>query len=247
MKKESIGMQLKELSHQHIAFSVILVRCQKLMYSVLILCSVGHGEDAAVLVRILYENWIQMRFIRKNDLAKKFIDYSLIAQKNYLDILEQSFPDMPNSKTQEYRDNKSKLDENYKNVVDQFLDNKGKVKKQWSISLKDMAINLAKDEKIETDKREDKKKPSKEELLYERIMRHLSTFIHCDSRGLNNFVFDNANTIIFDSRPSEKEVDHVLIRSKAFFSKINAEWAITYNFSLPETILKNSVVESQDL
>lgn len=217
------GIDSIELTKERIVFSLIFTRCQKLVVSILKLCSEGHGEDAGILVRTLFENSVQIRYINNHRLCDRFLAYFWVSVKTFYDHLEEHALSQKVVKDKEYQKWKYRVDENYKSVESKFRSKKGKIASRWiDKSLKEMAADLG------------------EKGAYELVMGYHSSFTHCDPHGLAPFIKEGEETISFANIASFKDIELVLIQSKVLFAQIVSTWAISFNLALPELIEKYS-------
>ena len=82
----------KEANTQ-VACGLIFVRCQQLVISILRVCNEGNVEDAGILLRALFEHYIQMKHIKKENNGTLFLNFRWVSEKRYFDTYERNFPD----------------------------------------------------------------------------------------------------------------------------------------------------------
>lgn len=245
------GMEIEKFTDEQMALTALLARCQKLLISILKLSSEGHGEDAGILVRTLFEIYINMEYMSKYKLGSKFIGYASITLKMFYDILEKHTLDPSLLEKDDYRHWKESLDRKFNDIATIYKNKKGGITKNWSgIDLRTMSRDL--DEKELTEIAETNEKDSKvfdknelmgeKEVTYELIQKRHSIFVHCDPHGLEGFVKDEDKIIMFTDAPSSNEIELVLITSKNVFARIAILWQQSFNITPTELIEKISHV-----
>lgn len=211
---------LKMFSAEQKACSLIFLKSQHMAISILRLCNEGIAENAAILLRSLYENYIQMKFIIKSDLGRQFLNYRIAALKRYFDLYEKNFP-ASNLITPEYLSFKKKLDDKFETIKGDYVRDDGRIRERWSnIGIKGMA------------------KAVDETLSYDYMMSIYSAFVHCDVTGMMHYVVESEDRITFDNSPTPNKVDEVLKLAGEYFGRIATEWMGIFNTEVPAAFLR---------
>jgi hypothetical protein len=208
LKEEISEKKIKISTDEQNACSLIFERSQQLIISILRLSNEGNVEDSGILLRSLFENYVQMKYIIFKKLGREFMLYIGVAMKNYVDMLEDNFLDKDFIKSKEFGIYKEKIYANYNYVKNNFLTKKGKISDRWHKS------NLR---KLSADINEEKN--------YDFISKTYSAYVHCDIGGMENFMKIDNNVTVFDNSPSTEGIDIILNGASEFFGKIVVEWA----------------------
>jgi hypothetical protein len=222
------------LNIEEAAIWAILTRCQKLSKSILILASLGHGEDAGVLVRTMFESYFNMKYIIKHRCAERFLKYSYICRKIFWDILEKYGTGSVEIRNEEFASIKEQIDTDYEKVVEEYRSKKNRLYDNWSgIDLRMMCRDLD-DEEIEKlikdneisgieINKDDIKGENEKAYIY--IQKHHSIFVHCNPYGLEGFIRKREEAIDFENSPSETGIEIGLVSSRLIFGRICKLWA----------------------
>jgi len=234
-ESEEIKDKIKIYYNQEQLTSMLIVAdAQNLFMAILKICNEGLADVAGILLRSIFEDNIQLRYIKKHKLGDKFNNYFWISLKKYYDHAEKYIPKSELRNNKEYLDRKEfinkqfeKYKENYTKKIRKWNNIKSWFKPQkvvlnkWSKkSLFKMATNLG------------------EKETYNTIMPYHSKFVHCDPHGLANFLQGNENSRIIDNSASLREIDLVLYVSTEIFCKIAIEMAASFEIEIPEFFKK---------
>jgi len=211
---------LKIFTAEQKACSLIFLKSQHLVISILKLCNEGIAENAGILLRSLYENYIQAKFILNFDLGEQFLNYRIAARKKYMDLYEKQFP-ASNLITPEYKSFKKNLDDRFEKIKQDYLYNDGEIRERWnSLGIKGMAKKL------------------NETLSYDYIMSVYSAYVHCDVTGMLHYIVESEDHITFDNSPTPDKVDEILKLTNEFSGRIVTEWIATFPIEMPSFFKK---------
>jgi hypothetical protein len=224
LKKKLSGLKIstdKQMADVQVACGLIFVRCQQLLISILRLCNEGNVEDAGILLRTLFENYIQMKFIIKNDSGSLFLGYNLIKRKRFIDLVEENDPKAEILKSDDYREFKVKLDKQFNEIKHDYMDRKGEIRQRWcKENLRDIAKDVG------------------SEKIYLFITQTNSPYVHCDSSGMLRFMNGDENETVFDGSPTTEFLDMILDGTSEFFGKVATELAGIFKVDIPESLEK---------
>jgi len=211
---------LKMFTAEQKACSLIFLKSQHIVISILKLCNEGIAENAGILLRSMYENYIQVKFILEFKLGDQFLNYRIAAIKKYMDSYMKKFPDS-NLITAEYLTFKKKLDDSFEKIKHDYLNKNGEIRERWnSLGIKGMAKKL------------------NEAISYDYIMSIYSAFVHCDVLGMQHYIIEREDNITFDNSPTQDKVDEILKLAYEFFGRIATEWMATFKIEIPTSFTK---------
>lgn len=203
------------------ATSLIFLKSQHLVISILRVCNEGIPEVGKILLRSLYENYISIKYIMKHKLGHKFMYYSIIATKNIFDIYEKHYPDSILLTSNEYLELKPKLEEAHGQIKDNYPD-----KNRWSdVDRRKIAEDL------------------NELSSYDYIFKLGSAYVHCDSSAMQHYKDEKPGVSNFDNSPTEKGIDEVLHLTAESFRGIVNEWVSSFEIE-PTDIFKKSIKDT---
>lgn len=202
------------------AISRIFLKSQVLFSAIVKSCNEGTIEISKILLRSLFENYVNSRFILQHEFGEKFLDYRVAAAKKYCDSYEVKFPHDPHLSTEEYKVFKKKLDEDFRKVKHLYADKNGRILKSWSrYHLRAMSDKMG------------------ETLTYDYIMSIYSAYVHCDPGGMRQYHRIENKQDIFDNNPSTKDIDELLTLGVIFFRNIVGDWAKSFNIKVPNVLI----------
>jgi len=227
LKKELSKVKLT--SNEHFACSLIFLRSQEFIISILKLCNEGNAEDARIITRSLFEHYVHFKFIKKKNLGGKFIRFYWVRIKSFLEDYEHESPNSSLSGTREYMDFKanvfyhySKVKNDYKRGGSWFRKIVLKIKRQyfrqnWSPKKLSKMAKIVKDKKIR-----------------KFVMTNYSSYVHCDIFGMSKFIKEYGENIIFDNSPKPENMDDILGLTSAFFGGIVAHLTELFGLKVVE-------------
>ena len=217
LKIQLSGMEIDQAEQQ--AVSLIFLKSQVLLSWIVKGCNEGRGDIARLLLRSLFESYINAKYILKHQKGEEFLDYRVAARKKFFESYERKFPHSP-LLTPEYRIFKRNLEEMFERVWDRYTDKNGKIRNRWSkYDLRAMAENVG------------------ESLTYDYIMAIYSAYVHCDVEGLSRFVRNNDNEVIFDNSPAVQDIEEFLLLGSIFFKDIVVVWAGACKAKVPTVFM----------
>jgi hypothetical protein len=193
---------------------------QMLFMSLVKLCNDGRGDIAKILLRSLFENFVNAIFIRKHQLGEIFIDYRVAATKKFYDAFENKFPDSPLLATGEFREFRVNLEKMFGKVKHRYTNRNGRILNSWS--KKDLRA---------------KSRDIGELLTCDYIMSIYSAYVHCDPVGTQHYVRNEKNETILDNNPRIDDLEELLNLSSVFFREIVINWARAFNAEVPQIFL----------
>jgi len=232
---EEIKDKIKKFyTDEDIACILILAKSQNLYISILKLSNEGLAETAGILLRSLYENFVQINYITKYKLGAKFRNYMWISLKEDYDRLEKEIPKELIEDNKDYDERKKLVFKQFEKYKDSYSKRTRKLLKpktwlkprktlfrNWSgISLFRMAKNIG------------------EKSSYNTIMPYHSKFVHCDSKGLMNYAKGDIDNWIFENSASFKNIDLVLIASIEIYNRIVVKTLESLKIDIPEALNK---------
>jgi hypothetical protein len=208
-------------ANTQVACGLIFVRCQQLMVSILRLCNEGNVEDGGILLRSLFEHYIQMKHIKKENNGTLFLNFRWVSEKRYFDTYERNFPNEGLINSEDYKNHKIKYNKEFEQIKKDYLNNKGKPRRQWyKGDLASIARGL------------------KEKITYDFIMQINSPFVHCDVSGMERFISGDDKETIIECSPTTKSLDMILDFTSGFFGRIAVEWATAFKADIPDAFMK---------
>ncbi|OGC91693.1 MAG: hypothetical protein A2W25_06825 [candidate division Zixibacteria bacterium RBG_16_53_22] len=208
-------------ANTQVACGLIFVRCQQLTISILRLCNEGNVEDAGILVRALFEHYLQLKHIKKENNGTLFLNFRWISEKRYFDTYERNFPNSDLIISEEFRNFKVRYNTFFERIKKDYLDKNGKPRRHW---YKGDLASIARD--------------VNENITYDFIMQINSPFVHCDVSGMERFISGDDKGTIFECSPTTKSLDMILDFTSGFFGRIVTEWATAFKADIPDTFKK---------
>jgi len=215
LKDQITGKMIE--NDEQTACTGIFFKSQQTIISILILCNEGNRNDAGMLLRSLYENYIQNRYIIKHKKGLEFLNYLSPARKIYFnldytkELLQKSLND------EQYEKIENEINRRFEEVKSDYLTKNGKIRDKWSnVSLKDMAIDLD------------------ECRRHDFIMKTFSADVHCDIFGIKEMIISERTSTIFDNSPKVEGLDTILNLSHDFFGRIATELALLCKVGIPD-------------
>lgn len=206
---------------QHVSI-FLFAKSTKTFRALIVLCSEGYGQDAAILARSMLENIINLAYINKDDKqnrAKLFITYSLInregkvgqiksnqnLRKYYNKDIEKKFMQKFGKYLSEAKEIR---DKEYKKI--KKIKGKNKISKySWShLSIKEMIKEF------------DNEKCEFENLYYNQVYWLVSQFSHPDINSSVNYVEEKNGSILVKDMPNNNWVEQSLVLGFDYYSKI---------------------------
>jgi hypothetical protein len=208
-------------ANTQVACALIFVRCQQLLISILRLCNEGNMEDAGILLRSLFEHYLQLKHLKRENNGTLFLNFRWVSEKRYFDTYERNYPDSDLIKSEEFKNYQVRYNALFEQVKNDYLDKKGKPRRHWYKG--DLAA-IAKD--------------LNESITYDFIMQINSPFIHCDVSGMKRFISGDDKETIFDCSPTTKSLDMILDFTSGLFGRIVTEWATAFKADIPDAFKK---------
>ncbi len=219
--KESIsGLKIdddKNMADIQVACGLIFSRCQQFLISLLRLCNEGNLEDAAVLLRALFEHYVQMKYIIQNDYGTLFLNFRWVSHKRYIDAFEMHNSESDLIGTENYNLIKERIIEKYEIIKNDYKTKRGKLQDHWykgNMSILADSIGSG--------------------TVYNFLKHFASPFVHCDISGMTRFISGDEDRTIFDNSPTTESLDIVLNMTKIFFGKVATELAGIYGVETPK-------------
>jgi hypothetical protein len=194
----------------------IILRSDKLFTSFMILCNEGYFEDAAILLRSLYENMISLKYIIKHSCPEKFLNWLPIAVHNRLtgekDIIGKSDAEVLVKIEKALKENESRYNESVSYYRNTYKFKEGKVPQKWTG--KDSMRALAVEAGVE--------------VFFDYLYSYLCEFVHADIHGGRKLIKwkDDKNIEMSDLPiPPENDFRFILIISTILFAELLKEFA----------------------
>jgi hypothetical protein len=204
-----------------VSCGLIFVRSQQLIISILRLCNEGNAEDAEILVRVLFEHYIQMKYIKLKRNGALFLNYRWVAEKRYYDTLEKYIPNDRIFSNNEFKEFRNSLNTKYDQFKQDYINEKGKPRLHW---YKGNLASIAKE--------------VNENISYDMIMQISSRYIHCDISGMRRFISGDGEQTVFEASPTTKDLGRILDSTSDIYGRIAIEFAATYKIEIPEAFRK---------
>ena len=203
-------------NEEQTACSLIFIQSQKTVISILLLCNEGNRSDAGILLRSLYEYYVQCKFIKMEKQGILFLDYYWVGLKKIIDMSDNDLIHMKIKGSREYDTFTEYVNERYESVKKKYLNKNGKIRDRWSkLNLRVMAEMVG------------------EENSYDQVMKTFSPYVHCDVLGMIDMMIPGEKTTTFDNSPKIESIDLILRMSCEFFGRIVAELALIFDVPIP--------------
>lgn len=214
------GWKIKEKSDYEYVMSLLFSKAFKTYKGINILCKEGYGQDAGILLRSLFEIYVNIAYISKDESekrAKRYYEYSYIKKQHLVELFDnyrlekEGFKDAGQSiqrNREEIYKLYNKVKGNYKN------ENGGKDEFHWSgKSIKRMASECG----LGTD--------------HAYVFFIFSQLVHSSSMTESSYVHANITErqIASDVGPSEEYIEAVLPHSNNIFLKILERFDSVFN------------------
>jgi len=228
------GWRSKKDSIYEYVIGLLFGKALKTYKSINILCKEGYGQDAGILLRSLFEIYVSIAYISKDEpekRAKRYYDYSYIERKHLVELFdryelkEKGFKDAGEA----IQRNREEICRLYYEVKNNYKNEKGKIDEfRWSgKSIKKMAIDCG----LETD--------------YAVVFFIFSQLVHSSSMTERLYVHANIaeRRISLDAGPSEEYIEIVLPHSSTIFVRILEKFNSVFNLGKERKIeeVKNSI------
>jgi hypothetical protein len=213
---------------EQIACSLIFLRSQEFMISILKLCNEGNLEDARIITRSLFEHYIHLKYIKKKKHGRKFIAFYWIGIKAFLDDYENKYPDNFTN-TIEFKSFKDTALKNYEDIKINYAYRGHKLLKWINILLRRYNIRR----NWSSVRLSIMAKKVKDKKIHDFVMKNYSANVHCDIFGMSRFIKEFDEKIIFDNSPKSENMDDILGLSAEFFGGIVAHLAELYKTDIP--------------
>ncbi len=220
----------KYFNNEQYASMLIFAASQNLFISILKLCNEGIADVAGILLRSLFEDYVQIKYIKKKKLGSLFINFLWISLKRELDRSEMHISNTQFVEGSAYQANKALINEQYIKYKDDYTKKNRKWNKvrtwfnpkeiiqyNWSgKNLLKMAKNVG------------------ERASYNTIMPFHSKFVHCDPYGLMGFLKGGGNSTIIENSASTEGIELTLNVSIEIYSRIAIEMASSFDMPIPD-------------
>lgn len=217
LKDTITGMTIQ--NEEQTACSLIFAQSQETIISILLLCNEGNRSDAGILLRSLYEYYIQCKYIILNKQGIPFLNYIWVGFKKFQDMSDENIVQMNIRGSKEFERITQYINSQYENIKQEYLTKSGNIRNRWSkLSLRDMAKTIG------------------EEKSYKQIMNTYSPYVHCDVVGMIDMMIPGEKNTGFDNSPKIEGIDSILKISYAFFGRIVTELALSYKIQIPKLL-----------
>lgn len=228
------GWRSKEDSIYEYVIGLLFGKAFKTYKSINILCKEGYGQDAGILLRSLFEIYVSIAYISKDEpekRAKRYYDYSSIERKHLVELFDRYELKEKGFKNagEAIKRNREEIYRLYDEVKNNYKNEKGKIDEfRWSgKSIKEMAIDCG----LETD--------------YAVVFFIFSQLVHSTSMTERLYVHANIaeRRISLDAGPSEEYIEIVLPHSNTILVRILEKFNSVFNLGKEGKIkeVKNSV------
>lgn len=228
------GWRSKEDSIYEYVIGFLFGKAFKTYKSINVLCKEGYGQDAGILLRSLFEIYVSVAYISKDEpekKAKRYYDYSYIERKHLVELFdryelkEKGFKDAGEA----IQRNREEIYRLYDEVKNNYKKEKGKTDElRWpGKSIKKMAIDCG----LETN--------------YAVVFFIFSQLVH--STSMTECLYVHANIaerrISLDAGPNEEYIEIVLPHSSTIFVRILEKFNSVFNLGKERKIeeVKNSI------
>jgi hypothetical protein len=211
----------KIFTNEQRACSLIFVRCQSLLISILKLCNEGNLEDAGILLRSLFEHYVDMKYIIKTECGKRFYNFAIIYRYDFYIKYLTRCPNNPEIKTAEFKEFMDRLTKKFELIKDEYIDKNGKIPQNWAKH--DLRCKA---EKVG------------EDLAYEYIIKKYSTVTHCNIVGMKRLFREDESGFEFYSGPTIEGLDEILVLGENIYGNTLTELFGVLGAPLPERLKK---------
>ena len=214
------GWRARKKSVYEYVMSLLFSKAFKTYKGISILCKEGYGQDAGILLRSLFEIYVNIAYISKDkseERAKRYYEYSYIKKKHLVELFdnyrleEEGFKDAGEF----IRRNREEIYRLYNKVKDNYKNENGKKDEfRWSgKSIKGMASECG----LGTD--------------YAVVFFIFSQLVHSSSMTERSYVHANiaGRQIASDVGPSEEYIEIVLPHSSGIFLRILEKFNSVFN------------------
>jgi len=207
LEKVSIGNPLQVVA------TFLFTKSTKTFRAIFILCAEGYGQDAMILSRSIFENYVHLAYIDKKDSSNRallFITYGVIDNykktekiKEFENVKKYYGRNLQDEFIKRWGKGKTEAEEIRNTECAKIIKTFGKDKidkNSWSLlSLRNMIKQIG-DNRKET-----------EEIYYEQVYWWASQFCHPDINCSNDYFSEEENNIIITDLPNDKNVETALI------------------------------------
>lgn len=214
------GWKIKDDSDYEYVMSLLFSKAFKTYKGINILCKEGYGQDAGILLRSLFEIYVNVAYILKDDSekrAKRYYEYSYIARKRSVELFDEHRLGEKGFKGAEeaIQKNKEEIYESYNRVKNNYIDEERKKDEfRWSgKSIKKMARDCG----LGTD--------------YAVVYSIFSELVHSNPMVERLYVHVNIKNreIAADIGPSEEYIGVVSAHGNTIFLRILEDFNAAFN------------------
>jgi hypothetical protein len=203
------------------ACALIFVRSQSLLISMLKLCNEGNLEDSGILLRSLFELYVDMKYIIKTKSGRRFLNFDIIYRYIVFTESMRRDPNNPKMKTFEFCDYMKNLTGEFNKIKDEYISKKGKLSFYWSKHDLSRKSNLV-----------------GEDISYEYLIRKYSAVAHCNAFGMRRLFKEDENGFEFYSGPTLEGLDEILFHCENLYGRILTELFGVLEAPVPENLKK---------
>lgn len=243
VESEKLKEQIKKYyNNEQYSSMLIFAAAQNLYISILKLCNEGLADVAGILLRSLFEDYIQVKYINKNKLGSLFINYLWISMKHEIDNAEKRIPESEIMNSQTYQANRALIYDKYDKYKCDYTKYFRKWYKisSWFKPRKRLQFNWSGKSLFKM------AKDVGERASYNTIVPFHSKHVHCDPHGLVGFLKGDEDSITIENSASKEGIDLILKVSTEIFSKIGVEMAMSFSMSMPDYFNKFIKVETNN-
>jgi len=226
--------KIGERSEDQIACSLIFLRSQQLIISILRLANEGNAEDARILTRSLFEHYIHLKYIIKKSQGRLFLRFYWIASKRFFDNYQKDSPKENLLRQEELRAAKNAIDDKYNRVKNDFIRKQGKGIKRFFRHFRKDVIRINWSPK----KLSAMSKALGEKRIHDFVMKNYSSYVHCDVFNMFRFFKEIDGKFEFENSPRPENMGDILALSAAFFGGIAAHLALISEVHVPHPFSK---------
>lgn len=192
-------------SARHAIAQMFLGKSYKTHAATLSLCEKGYGEDAAILIRSLFENFINLKYIlsaEDDSRAERYLDFDFVLQKMMLDYAQDKPELLKMIEEREKRPKPNDMDiKTINSMAKKATDQHGfNMVKGWSDkSIKQMSEDIGRGDQYKT--------------VY-RLQCQLS---HPTPRGMNTYFNRNSEGWVMEIGTNENYIEESLVTAFDFF------------------------------
>lgn len=213
--------KIKEDSTYEYVMSLLFSKAFKTYKAINIFCKEGYGQDAGILLRSLFEIYVNIAYISKDERekrAKRYYEYSYVAKKHLVELVDNYGLEQKGFKgaAKAVQRNRGEIYRFYNAVINNYKNERGEIDEfHWSgKSIRKMAIECG----LETD--------------YGVLFWLYSGLVHSSPLVELSYVHVNIEDreIAADIGPSEEDIEGVLPHSNAIFARILENLNSVFNF-----------------